>query len=129
MALFHHAAFGSHPFARPDGRIMTKYINASYIRKRFNEGARLSEVVRELDCARETVVSHYRIHGIPLPSTQYGPGRKLPPTSEIVDRLRAGETATEIAKKAGVTRSAVITNLQRAGYAYRAGTVSEIFNV
>lgn len=107
---------------------MTRYISAAYIRCRFEEGARLSQVVRELNFSRETVVSHCRIHGIPLPTPQYGPGRKLPPTNEIVDRLRAGETATQIARQVGVTRSAVITKLQRAGYAYRAGQVSEISN-
>jgi DNA invertase Pin-like site-specific DNA recombinase len=105
---------------------MTRYINASYIRRRFNEGARLSDVVRELDCSREAVVSHCRMHDIPLPKPQYGPSRKLPPTAAIVERLRSGESATEIAKQAGVTRSAVIETLKRDGYAYRGGVVSEV---
>jgi hypothetical protein len=50
----------------------------------------------------------------------------LPPADEIVERIRKGDTATDIAKAHGDTRPAVITKLSRAGYALLGGTITQI---
>lgn len=72
-----------------------------------------------------TIRRHCRAHGIVVDRGP-GPKSKLPPADEIVDRIRAGETATDIAKVSGVTRPAVVTKLARAGYALLGGTITKI---
>ncbi len=99
-------------------------ISPSQLRQRIAAGARVIEIARELGVSRGTVKNHCRAHGIALPMTPSGPLRRSPPIGEVLARLEAGETATAIARSAGVARPTIIRCLDRAGFGLRRGVVT-----
>jgi hypothetical protein len=59
--------------------------------------------------------------GIQMPKRVYE--RKLPPTDELIGRLRAGETPKSIALESGTSLPAVYGALRRVGLVYRGGVI------
>lgn len=99
-------------------------ISASRLRELVQSGCTMTAIARELGVSRQTVANHMRLRGIEPVPRRPGPPPKLPSAEQIVERIEAGETATQIARAAGVTRPAVVTKLLRRGYALRGGEIS-----
>lgn len=103
-------------------------LSAAYLRSRIDAGDRIAEIARATGYGRETVLRHCRVHGIATHRV-FGPRRKLPPTNEIIDRLRAGEKAAKIADEADVTPCAVTRALARSGLGLLNGQVFQLKDI
>jgi len=100
-------------------------LSPSLLRRRIADGARISDIAVELGVHRSTIKRHCATHGIDLPVTP-GPRRRSPTTEEIIARIEVGETASSIARSAGVSHSAIVRALERAGYRLLGGVITRM---
>lgn len=97
-------------------------ISKADLQARFANGARLVDVAKNLGYSALTVSRHCRLHGIKYPSKR-GPAPKLPHVAVVIAMVRSGIKTTDIARKYGVTPSAIPRLLERNHFALAAGHV------